>query len=38
MFSDRVDAGNRLALKMADIIDENTLVLAIPRGGVVIRH
>jgi|TARA_B100000315_G_C14344388_1_gene481104 predicted phosphoribosyltransferase len=38
MFSDRVDAGNRLALKMADIIDENTLVLAIPRGGVVIGH
>ena len=38
MFLDRVDAGNRLALKMADIIDENTLVLAIPRGGVVIGH
>ena len=38
MFSDRVDAGNRLALKMADIIDENTVVLAIPRGGVVIGH
>ena len=38
MFSDRVDAGNRLALKMTDIIDENTLVLAIPRGGVVIGH
>ena len=38
MFSDRVDAGNQLALKMADVIDENTVVLAIPRGGVVIGH
>ena len=38
MFSDRVDAGNQLALKMADVIDENTVVLAIPRGGVVIVH
>ena len=38
MFSDRVDAGNQIALKMADVIDENTVVLAIPRGGVVIGH
>jgi putative phosphoribosyl transferase len=35
-FSDRVDAGKRLTEVLADIVDKNAIILAIPRGGVVI--
>jgi putative phosphoribosyl transferase len=35
-FVDRVDAGKRLALALKDFSRENGVVLAIPRGGVVV--
>jgi len=37
-FSDRVDAGKRLAQALRDFAGKNALVLAIPRGGVVIGY
>ena len=36
MFADRNEAGRLLAEKLADIKQENCIVLAIPRGGVVV--
>lgn len=35
-FSDRTDAGKRLASAMPDFAGKNAIVLAIPRGGVVV--
>jgi putative phosphoribosyl transferase len=35
-FADRVDAGKRLASVLADFKDKDAIVLAIPRGGVVV--
>ncbi len=35
-FTDRVDAGRRLALALKDFIGKTAIVLAIPRGGVVV--
>ena len=35
-FSDRVDAGKRLALVLKKLTFKNGIVLAIPRGGVVV--
>ncbi len=35
-FADRVDAGKRLASVLADFKDKDAIVLAIPRGGVVL--
>jgi len=37
-FSDRVDAGKRLASALADFSGKNAIVLAIPRGGVVVGY
>lgn len=37
-FSDRVDAGKRLASALADFKGKNAVVLAIPRGGVVVGY
>ena len=37
-FSDRVDAGKRLASTLADFAGKNAIVLAIPRGGVVVGY
>ena len=37
-FADRVDAGKRLASALADFAGKNGLVLAIPRGGVVVGY
>lgn len=37
-FSDRVDAGKRLAKAMADFNCKNAVVMAIPRGGVVVGY
>jgi putative phosphoribosyl transferase len=37
-FNDRVDAGKRLASELADFKDKDALVLAIPRGGVVVGY
>ena len=37
-FSDRVDAGKRLASALTDFKGKNALVLAIPRGGVVVAY
>jgi putative phosphoribosyl transferase len=34
MFSDRVDAGERLATRLAHLRDEDPVVLGLPRGGV----
>ncbi len=36
IFEDRIDAGNQLAEKLADIAQKDGMVLAIPRGGVVV--
>ncbi len=36
MFADRIEAGKKLAEKLSNIKDNNYLVLAIPRGGVVV--
>lgn len=38
MFQDRQDAGRQLALRLARYRAENPIVLAIPRGGVVIGY
>ena len=37
-FSDRVDAGRRLAAALKDFEGKNAIVLAIPRGGVVVGY
>ena len=37
-FADRVDAGKRLASALADFAGKNGIVLAIPRGGVVVGY
>ncbi len=37
-FSDRVDAGKRLAAALTDFEGKNAVVLAIPRGGVVVAY
>jgi putative phosphoribosyl transferase len=37
-FSDRIDAGKRLAEALADFKGKNGVVLAIPRGGVVVGY
>ena len=37
-FSDRVDAGKRLASALKDFASKNGIVLAIPRGGVVVGY
>src|SRR5512138_3370695 len=37
-FADRVDAGKRLAGALAEFHGKNALVLAIPRGGVVVGY
>ncbi len=37
-FNDRVDAGKRLASELADFKSKGALVLAIPRGGVVVGY
>ena len=36
MFSDRTDAGKQLAKKLEFVKKENPVILAIPRGGVVV--
>jgi putative phosphoribosyl transferase len=36
IFEDRKDAGRQLAKKLSSYCDENTLVLGMPRGGVVV--
>ncbi|MGQ0377291.1 MAG: phosphoribosyltransferase [Nitrososphaerota archaeon] len=36
MFSNRTDAGKQLAKKLEFVKDENPIILAIPRGGVVV--
>src|SRR4030042_5414242 len=37
-FSDRIDAGKRLAEALEDFKGKNAVVLAIPRGGVVVGY
>ena len=37
-FSDRVDAGKRLGSALNDVVKKDALVLAIPRGGVVVGY
>ena len=37
-FSDRVEAGKRLAAELTDFATKNGVVLAIPRGGVVVGY
>lgn len=37
-FADRVDAGKRLAQSLSDFHGKNAVVLAIPRGGVVVGY
>ncbi|MDR0372982.1 MAG: phosphoribosyltransferase [Nitrososphaerota archaeon] len=37
-FSDRIDAGKRLAAALTDFRGKNGMVLAVPRGGVVIGY
>ena len=37
-FSDRVDAGKRLASALTDFAGKNAIVLAIPRGGVIVGY
>ena len=37
-FNDRVDAGKQLAKALADFKGKNAIVLAIPRGGVVVGY
>jgi putative phosphoribosyl transferase len=37
-FSDRIDAGKRLASTLENFAGKNVIVLAIPRGGVVIGY
>ncbi|OGG59771.1 hypothetical protein A2765_04250 [Candidatus Kaiserbacteria bacterium RIFCSPHIGHO2_01_FULL_56_24] len=38
MFTDRIDAGRRLAQELEDFRGADTLVLALPRGGVVLGY
>jgi putative phosphoribosyl transferase len=38
LFADRVDAGKRLVLALKDLADKDGIVLAIPRGGVVVAY
>lgn len=38
MFKNRKDAGEKLATELIDYVDENPLVLAIPRGGVEVGY
>jgi len=38
IFADRVEAGRRLAQELTDYADGKTIVLAIPRGGVVVGY
>ncbi len=38
MFQDRLDAGRQLALRLAHLKDPKTVVLGIPRGGVVVAE
>jgi putative phosphoribosyl transferase len=38
LFADRVDAGRRLASVLKDLVDKDAIVLAIPRGGVVVGY
>ncbi len=37
-FADRTDAGRRLATRLTHLRDEAPIVLALPRGGVVVGH
>ena len=37
-FADRVEAGKRLSLAFRDFVGKNAIVLAIPRGGVVVGY
>jgi putative phosphoribosyl transferase len=37
-FSDRVDAGKRLGSALNDVVSKDAVVLAIPRGGVVVGY
>jgi putative phosphoribosyl transferase len=38
LFSDRVDAGRRLVSALRGLVDKDAIVLAIPRGGVVVGY
>jgi putative phosphoribosyl transferase len=38
LFADRVDAGKRLSSALRDLVDKDSIVLAIPRGGVVVAY
>ncbi len=38
IYTDRFEAGERLAEKLKDIADENTLIVALPRGGVPLAY
>jgi predicted phosphoribosyltransferase len=38
IFLDRVEAGKRLAVALKATVDKGAIVLAIPRGGVVVGH
>jgi predicted phosphoribosyltransferase len=37
-FADRIEAGKRLASSLADFAGKNAIILAIPRGGVIIGY
>lgn len=36
IFADRIEAGRRLATALKDVVSEDAIILAIPRGGVVV--
>jgi putative phosphoribosyl transferase len=38
LFADRVDAGRRLVSALRSLVDKDAIVLAIPRGGVVVGY
>ena len=38
MFGDRIDAGQRLASALLEYKGKDIVILAIPRGGVVVAH
>ena len=38
LFADRVDAGKRLVSALRNLVDKDAVVLAIPRGGVVVGY
>ncbi len=38
IYTDRFEAGERLAEKLKDIANENTLIVALPRGGVPLAY